>query len=44
LYKNCGWWRKITYIFEFSVKSSIRNRQYPPCAKKKVHFFVLWNM
>jgi hypothetical protein len=24
--KNCGWWRKTTYIFEFSVKSSIMKR------------------
>jgi hypothetical protein len=29
---------KNAYIFEFSVKSSIRNRYFPPCAKKKVKF------
>ena len=39
--KNRGWWRKTTYIlvFEFSVKSSIRIRHFPSCAKKKVKFF-----
>jgi len=33
--KNRGWWRKATYIFEFSVKSSIRIWHFPSCAKKK---------
>jgi hypothetical protein len=39
--KNCGWWIKTAFIFEFIVKSSIRNRYFPPCAKKKkkVKFF-----
>jgi len=32
---NCGWWRKITYTFEFSVKSSIRIRHFSSCAQKK---------
>ena len=36
--KNRGWWRKTTYIFEFSAKSSIRIRYFPSCAKKKVKF------
>ena len=35
---NCGWWRKTTYTFEFSVKSSIRIRYFSSCAKKKVKF------
>ena len=35
---NCGWWRKTTYTFEFSVKLSIRIRYFSSCAKKKVKF------
>ena len=35
---NCGWWRKTTYTFEFSVKSSIRIRYFSSCAKKKLNF------
>ena len=35
---NCGWRRKTTYTFEFSVKSSIRIRYFSSCAKKKVKF------
>ena len=37
---NCGWWRKTTYTFEFNVKSSIRIRYFPSCAKKKKLNFV----
>ena len=37
---NCGWWRKTTYTFEFSVKSSIRIRYFTSCAKKKKLNFV----
>ena len=33
--KNRGWWRKTTYIFEFSVKSSIRIWYFPLWEKKK---------
>jgi hypothetical protein len=40
--KNRRWWRKTTDIFEFSVKSSIRNRYFPPCAKKQLNFVVQW--
>ena len=36
--RNCGWWRKTTYTFEFSFKSSIRIRYFSSCAKKKVKF------
>jgi hypothetical protein len=36
--KNRRWWRKTAYIFEFSVKSSIGNRHFPPCAKEKLNF------
>jgi hypothetical protein len=36
--KNRGRWKKTAYIFEFSIKRSIRNRYLPPCAKKKVKF------
>jgi hypothetical protein len=32
--KHRGWWRKTTYIFEFSVKSSIRNKYFPRVPKK----------
>jgi hypothetical protein len=32
--KNCGWWRKTTYIFEFSVKSAIRIRYFSSWDKK----------
>ena len=39
--KNRGWWRKTTYIFEFSVKSCIRIWNFPSCAKKKVKFCCL---
>ena len=35
---NCGRWRKTTYTFEFSVKSSIRIRYFSSRAKKKVKF------
>ena len=35
---NCGWWRKTTYTFEFSCKSSIRITYFSSCAKKKVKF------
>jgi hypothetical protein len=42
---NCGWWIKTTYIVEFSVQSSIKNRYLPLCAKKKkLNFVVQWNM
>jgi len=34
---NCGWWRKATYTFEFSVKSSIRIRYFSSCAKNKLN-------
>jgi hypothetical protein len=30
--------RKTASIFEFSVKRSIRNIYFPPCAKNKLHF------
>jgi hypothetical protein len=36
--KNCGWWRKTTYIFEFSVKSTIRIRYFSSWDIKKVKF------
>jgi hypothetical protein len=36
--KNRGWWRKTTYIFEFSVKSSIRIRYFFSWDKKKLNF------
>jgi hypothetical protein len=36
--KNCGWWRKTTYIFKFSVKSTIRIRYFSSWDKKKVKF------
>ena len=35
---NCGWRRKTTYTFQFSVKSSIRIRYFSSCAKKKLNF------
>ena len=35
---NCGWWRKTTYTFEFSFKSSITIRYFSSCAKKKGKF------
>ena len=45
---DCGWWRKTTYTFEFSVKSSIRIRYFSSCAKKKLNFVdqcsVWWNI
>ena len=39
--KSRGWWRKTTYIFEFSVKSSIRIWYFPSCSKIKVKFCCL---
>ena len=41
---NCGWWRKTTYTFEFSVKSSIRIRYFSSCAKKKLNFVDQCNL
>jgi hypothetical protein len=43
---NRGRWRQTTNVFEFSVKSSIRNRYFPPCAPPppNVNFVVQWNM
>jgi hypothetical protein len=36
--KNRGRWRKTTYVFEFSVKSTIRIRYFSSWDKKKVKF------
>ena len=33
LYKNCGRWKNFDYIFEFSVKSYVRNTINLLCAK-----------
>ena len=33
LYKNCGWWKNFDFIFEFSVKSYVRNTINLSCAK-----------
>ena len=35
---NCGWRRKTTCTFEFSVKRSIRIRYFSSCAQKKLNF------
>jgi len=33
LYKNCGLWKNFDFIFEFSVKSYVRNTIKLSCAK-----------
>jgi hypothetical protein len=33
LYQNCGWWNNFDCIFEFSLKSYVRNTINLPCAK-----------
>ena len=33
LYKNCGWWKNFDCIFEFSVKSYVRNTKTLSCAQ-----------
>jgi hypothetical protein len=38
--KNCGRWRKTAYVFEFSVKSSIRIRYFSSWDKQKKLNFV----
>jgi hypothetical protein len=41
--KNCGWWKNFDCIFEFSVKSYVRNPINLSCAKI-LFLSVMWNL